>query len=92
MVGRILSSALAAAWVATASPALAYYPSDPTGPSPDDPAAWTERAPARALAREKGDDDCRCAMDVRGNAASSSEEEAKRHDMETHRAEDVDRG
>lgn len=93
MVRRILSSALAVACVAAASPALAYYPTDPTGPSPDDPAAWTaDRAPARPLAREKGDDDCRCAMDMHGNAHSSSEEQAKPHDAETHYTGDVDNG
>jgi hypothetical protein len=91
MVGRILSSALAVAWVATASPAFANYTTDPTGPSPDDPAAWTaNRAPARALVREKGDDDCRCATDVRGIAHTSSEGEAK--PMESPHGKDVDHG
>jgi hypothetical protein len=39
MTIRILSFTLAAAWIAAARPAHAYDPSDPKGPSPDDP-AW----------------------------------------------------
>jgi hypothetical protein len=89
MVGRILSFALVAACVATASPALAYDPSDPSGPSPDDPGAWTaERAPGRATR-----DDRRCVTDMRGsNARPSSEKDAVPHDMETHATDDIDRG
>ena len=49
MVSRILSFTLAAAWAATATPSLAWDNSDPSGPPPDDPAAYTTsgRAPAR---------------------------------------------
>ena len=55
MLSRILSGALAATWVAAATPAYAYDPSDPAGPPPDDPSAWTsEPGPAR-VAYERSD-------------------------------------
>lgn len=40
MTSRILSFTLAAACMAVAGKAHAYDPSDPRGPSPDDPSAW----------------------------------------------------
>lgn len=52
MRARILPFTAAAAWIALATPARAYGPSDPAGPPPDDPAASVNlpaapRAPQR---------------------------------------------
>lgn len=45
---RTLSFVLATAWLALAAQARAWDPMDPSGPSPDDPAAWRqERGPTR---------------------------------------------
>ncbi len=59
IISRVLSFSLVAAWAATATPAFARDPSDPSGPPADDPAAWatTGRAPARV-----GKDLKRCDM------------------------------
>jgi hypothetical protein len=80
MTIRILSFALAAAWLAAAAPAHAYDPSDPRGPSPDDPSAWGhigERAaapaapapePSASAVTMRGLDCCCAAMRARSDA------------------------
>jgi hypothetical protein len=52
MLSRVLSVALAAAWVAAAVPAHAYDPADPSGPPPDDPAAWAQQPATTHVARD----------------------------------------
>lgn len=52
MLSRVLSVALAAAWTVAAVPAHAYDPADPSGPPPDDPAAWTQQGATTRVARD----------------------------------------
>ncbi len=52
MAHRILHWTLVAAWVAAAAAARAYDPSDPSGPPPDDPAAWSNQPAPRRVAQD----------------------------------------
>lgn len=81
MISRVLSFTLVAAWVTAAVPARAYDPSDPAGPPPDDPAAYTT-SPQRTA--RVGKDLKRCDM-MFADASSGIVED----DPSTHR---IDRG
>lgn len=99
MTIRILSFTLAAAWIAAAVPAHAYDPSDPRGPSPDDPSAWGhigERvaapvAPApessASAVSVRGPDCCCAAMragpDARGEETAEQPSRARGDAVET---------
>lgn len=80
MLARILPFTAAAAWIAAAIPAHAYDPSDPAGPPPDDPAAWSSLPAAPRTAPSVKT----CAMMLGHDASAVSADDPGARDAQRH--------